>query len=101
MTGDAVVLVPLPDGRALALERDAYLEALERGQELLPTGNGSAAAGGDGVPEIRDAGGMEALTSVPASWWLEAARRGDVPSIQAGTYRRFRVDEALEALKRR
>ena len=92
------VLVPLPDGRTLALELEAYREALERGRELAPSESLA------GTPtcnnEILDAQGMQERTGIPSSWWLEAARRGDVPHIRAGKYVRFDVAAALAVLER-
>jgi hypothetical protein len=88
------VLVPFGD-RLLALSETALQEALAAGDAIM----GRAAA----VPEpaadlVLDAAGMEAQTGVPASWWAEAARRGDVPHIRAGKYVRFRLNESLNAL---
>jgi excisionase family DNA binding protein len=38
---------------------------------------------------LRDADYIAERLGVPASWVYEAARRGDLPSIQCGRYRRF------------
>ena len=91
------VLVPLPDGQTLALELEAYREAITRGQQLNPADHKAVTTVTD---EVLDANGMAQRTNVPASWWLEAARRGDVPSIKAGKYVRFNVATALAALER-
>jgi hypothetical protein len=93
-----VVFVTLADGRALALDLPAFQRALQQGHELAPARSGISSP----QPcEVTDAGGMEQRTGVPASWWLESARRGTVPSLQAGKYRRFVVAEAVEALRSR
>lgn len=92
------VLVPLPDGRTLALELAEFIEAIARGEQIAPAGQ---PAGIEPGIEVLDAAGMEARTNVPATWWLEAARRGDVPHIRAGKYVRFDVAAALAVLKRR
>lgn len=92
------VLVPLPDGRTLALELEAYCDALVRGQAMVPT---SSVSRPDTAAEVLDADGMAERTNVPASWWLEAARRGDVPSLKCGKYRRFVYAKAIEAIERR
>lgn len=92
------VIVPLANGRTLALDLEAFREALERGHELAPS---ESLAGTPTSDEVLDAQGMQERTGIPASWWLEAARRGDVPHIRAGKYRRFVVADALAALEKR
>lgn len=92
------VFVPLPDGRALAMDLEAYREALAQGRELAPKDPPSKT---EAVREVLDAKGMQDRTGVPMSWWLEAARRGDVPHIKAGKYVRFDFVAAIEALERR
>lgn len=91
------VIIPMPDGRALALELAAYQAALDRGREIV--GARSEAATAALADQILDAHGMEQLTGVPESWWLEAARGDRVPCIRAGKYVRFRVAAAIAALE--
>ena len=92
------VLVPLPDGRSLAMDIEVYREALARGQAMLPA---SVTSQSDTAVEVLDADGMAERTNVSASWWLEAARRGDVPHLKLGRYVRFDLAAALAALERR
>ncbi len=99
MSDEALVLVPLPDGRALALELDEYRRAIERGHELIPATGQAQESAEATADEVLDAHGMESRTGVPASWWLEAARRGDVAHLRAGKYVRFEVGKALEGLR--
>lgn len=80
----------------LALEDDEFETARQRGQVLMPTVTPSV----NGVLQIVDAAGAETATGVPASWWLEAARRGDVPHIRLGKYVRFDLAEAVDAAKK-
>ena len=94
----STVLVPLPDGRSLAMDIEVYREALARGQVMLPA---SVTSQSDTTVEVLDADGMAERTGVPASWWLEAARRGDVPCIRAGKYVRFAFAATIDALERR
>jgi hypothetical protein len=42
---------------------------------------------------------MEAETGIPASWFLEQARKGRIPHIRAGKYVRFKLGEVLDYLK--
>ena len=92
------VLVQLPDGGTLALDIEAYRAALTRGRELVPSTPLAHTAVSD---EVLDAAGMQERTNGPATWWLEAARRGDIPHIRAGKYVRFNVADAIAALTRR
>ncbi len=89
------VLIPFGDG-LLALTREQFEEARRRGRELRqPQANTPPAE----KAEILDAAGMEGRTRIPASWWLEQARRNAIPHLRAGKYVRFRLSETLEALR--
>lgn len=90
------VLIPF-GGEYLALSSEQLAEALKRGREIMPPATTTAAA--IAPAEILDAEGAEARTGIPASWWLEQARRDAIPHIRAGKYVRFELSEALEALR--
>ena len=88
------VLIPFAN-RVLALSDEALQEALTAGDAFM----GHAAPAPEPPADVvLDASGMADRTGIPASWWAEAARRGDVPHIRAGKYVRFRLTEALDAL---
>jgi hypothetical protein len=82
----------------LALTPEQFEEARRRGRELMPTASQPVATAER--DEILGADGMERCTGVPASWWLEQARRQAIPHLKAGKYVRFRFGEVLEALRR-
>jgi hypothetical protein len=85
-------------GQPLAFDEEVFEAARLRGLEMMPPASPGPGESGAG---ILDAGGMEAETGVPASWWLEAARQGTVPHLKLGKYIRFSLREALEAAKGR
>jgi len=89
-----MVLVPF-GGELLAFTRDQFEEARRRGQELSPAEVGQPTAQ---KTEILDAAEMEKRTSIPASWWLEQARKKAAPHIRAGKYVRFDLNKILDAL---
>ena len=90
------VLVPF-NGQLLALPEEQYREALARGVEFA--GTVQCAAAESGPVSILTAEGMESVTNIPAGWFLEHARQGDIPHIRAGKYVRFNLREVLEVLK--
>lgn len=91
----ADVLIPF-NGQWLALSPEAVHEGLQRGREVM--GDPQPENCQKGTPEcVYDAEGMEAATQIPATWFLEQARKGKVPHIRAGKYVRFRLNEVLEA----
>ncbi len=89
-------MIIIPVGGAFSALSSAQLEeALARGREILPTRPQHDAVEDD---RVLDADGMNEMTGVPASWFLEAARRGDIPCLPFGKYKRFRLREVLECL---
>ena len=90
------VLIPF-GSECLALSREQFEEARQRGREIIPPAPQSRVT--SAPSEILDADGMETRTGIPATWWLEQARQGTVSHIRAGKYVRFNFFEALEALR--
>ncbi len=90
------VLLPF-GGEFLALTHEQFEEARRRGRSLVPLA--AAPAYVPQVDQLLDSEGMQTATGVPASWFLEQARQGNIPHIRAGKYVRFRLNEVLEALK--
>jgi hypothetical protein len=84
-------------GEPLALTRDQLEEARCRARELLPATESSQAGPAE---RMVDAARLAELVGVPASWLEEQARRGRLPSLQLGKYRRFHVAEAIAALRK-
>jgi hypothetical protein len=64
----------------------------------MPT-TAAASPGAGAGPILLDAEGMERATSIPASWFLEQARQGNLPHVRAGKYVRFRLADVLAALE--
>lgn len=90
------MLIPF-GGAWLALTPEQFQTALARAAELVPAAK--AEQGAPVADEILDAEGMESRTSIPASWWLEQARKGTLPHIRAGKYVRFELGTVLAALE--
>lgn len=90
------ILIPF-GGEYLALTPDQLEAARQRGREIMRPAETHVPHPQD--DPIFDADGMEARTGIPASWWLEQARRGEVPHIRAGKYVRFRLNETLASLR--
>jgi excisionase family DNA binding protein len=83
------VLVPLPDGRWLALTPEVFREALEAGAVLgaPPATPGAATSHEEPLLEAEE---LAAILKLPVTWLEQAAREQRIPSIQAGRWRRFR-----------
>lgn len=91
-----LVLVPLPDGRWLALEPEVFGEALAQGARLVA------------APATREPASDEALVDsdtlsrslgVPVSWIDQKAREGVIPSFEFGRWRRFKRSEVEAAVR--
>lgn len=83
------VFVPLPDGRWLALAREAFDAALTEGAAEI--GAPAPAAAGTGDSEaLMDAEALAAALHLPQTWLEQAAREGRIPCVRAGRWVRFR-----------
>jgi excisionase family DNA binding protein len=92
------VLVPLPDGRWIALEPQTFDAALRAGAEVFAVRSSSVAAQDD--EPVLDAEQLAEALALPVTWVEQAAREGRIPSIRAGRWRRFKrssVEQALSA----
>ena len=94
-------LVPLGDGRWLALAPDAFRAALEAGAALVPST--LRLAGPELTQRLLSAEELERSTGVPASWFATQARERRIQFRKFGRYVRFSFEEimACDAFKRR
>lgn len=90
------IVVVLPDGRALALEADAYQAALVEGARLC-----AAPATSRDAPDepLLDAEQLAAVLAIPSSWLEQKAREGVIPSLEFGRWRRFKRSEVEAAVR--
>ncbi|MGH7068859.1 MAG: helix-turn-helix domain-containing protein [Acetobacteraceae bacterium] len=93
------VLIPLSDGRWLALAPEQLSQALEAGAAVMG-GPQSSTQAGEAEP-LMDAVQLAEALSLPTTWIEQAAREGRIPSVQAGRWRRFRRSAVEEALASR
>lgn len=91
------VILPLPDGRWLALCAEAFEEALRAGAHFAPPPPAAPAA----VRELLlDSTQLAAALGVPQTWVEQSARLGRIPSVRAGRYVRFSRRAVEAALAR-
>lgn len=86
-----LVLVALPSGEFLALSQDQFTEARALGQRVASPS--PVAADEPQEEPLLTAEQMEARTSIPATWFLEQARKDALPHVRLGKYVRFRFSE--------
>lgn len=87
------VLIPF-NGTLLALTSDQFIEAQHAAREICPV---TASVSTSTEPsELLTAEQLERLTSVPASWWEQAARERRVPHARIGRYVRFRFSDIAD-----
>ncbi len=92
------VVFALPDGRWLAMEREAFDSALAAGSEFAPP---SEVPNASNAPRLLTSEQLSEQLSIPATWLEEAARRDEVPCVRVGKYVRFDIDEVLSSLNPR
>ena len=88
------ILVAMPDGRWLALDRETFAAALAAGAEMMAASAPSPATS-TAAPLFVNAEEMARLTDTAPSWWEAAARDLDCPSVFIGRVRRFKVSDCL------
>jgi hypothetical protein len=94
------VVIPLPDGRWLALTPEAFRAALMEGSALCgASGVGVSAALND--EPLVDADQLAERFDIPATWIEQAAREHRIPSHNFGRWRRFKPSEVEIACKQR
>jgi hypothetical protein len=71
------------------MTREAFDAALVAGTELVPLRTDA----GKVAEELLSAEQLETRTSVPASWWEQAAREGRIPHRRIGRYVRFKFGD--------
>lgn len=87
------VLIPLSDGRWLALSPEVFAQALRDGEQAMPSTRPSATESRPAdARALLTSQQMEERTGVPASWWLKQARERRIPHQLFGKYPRFDLD---------
>jgi excisionase family DNA binding protein len=85
------ILVPLPDGRWLALAHEAFEAALLAGHQRVAVGGSSHVS--SACEPLLDADQAAAQLGVTARWLEDSARAGIVPHHKLGRFIRFRVSD--------
>jgi hypothetical protein len=101
VNGDRV-LIALPTGQWLALDRQTFDAALIAGAEyMVPTAPATDTAANTG--KLVTAETLSELTGVPATWFEAQARERRIPFRKLGRYVRFDFEELMscDAFKRR
>jgi hypothetical protein len=94
---DVLVLLPLGPGEFLALTPADLAQARDRAREVL----GPGPAGDRGTPAtthepLLTASEISTATGIPAPWYLESARRREIPHVRLGRYPRFQLSKVVE-----
>jgi len=100
---DTIVL-PIAGLGILVMDRAEFEAALSAGRSLVPTEAPKPRARvRRSDAQLLDAEQLEAVTAVPATWWMAAARARRIPFRKIGRRVRFVLEEiiACEELKRR
>jgi hypothetical protein len=101
-TVSPLLLVPLSSGEFLALSQDQFTEARELAQRMVTPSRPQADHQQAMLDEpLLTAEQMEQRTSIPATWFLEQARKEALPHVRAGKYVRFRFSQVRDACERK
>jgi Helix-turn-helix domain len=90
-------LIPLPGVGTLALEQETYCRALEEGAKFNHLPEPSA----DPNELFLDSKQLVDILQVPATWILQQAREGHIPSLPFGRRRRYRRSDVEAAISMR
>lgn len=93
------VLVPLPDGRWLALAPEVFAEALDHGSRLIAAPASSAVASNAQSEPLLGSDELAQVLGIPSSWIDQKAREGAIPSLEFGRWRRFKRSEVEAAVR--
>jgi hypothetical protein len=97
------IVLPLPDGRWLALNRDVFEAGIAAGAEFASPVPSRVASPAPSVAKLMSGEELEAATGIPASWFATQARERRIPFRKLGRYVRFDYAEisTCEAFQRR
>ena len=96
------VLIPLPDGRWLALTNEELCTALRRAEGMgFPPNAAPAAPLVAGDEPLCDSRAMGERLGVSAEWCEAAAARGEIPSVRVGRYLRFDPAQVMTVITNR
>jgi excisionase family DNA binding protein len=93
-------LVPLSDGRWLALDPDTFEAALAEGVAAVKSTASHDERKTRGVTPLYTADEIAALTKIDASWFLARARSNEIAHIRLGKYVRFDFAAVIAHLAR-
>jgi excisionase family DNA binding protein len=91
------IVVPLPDGRWLALSREVFAEALAVGAALMTPPAAATVPQAESEP-LLNAVELSRVLNLPRTCIYEKARAGAIPSVRVGKHLRFRRSHVLAAL---
>ncbi len=99
---EPLMLIPFGPGDYLALSPTELAHARDRAREILGAGwagDRAAAATTQSPDPLLTAEQISEATGVQAAWFLEQARRGEIPHVRLGKYRRFVLGEVVESAR--
>jgi hypothetical protein len=92
----SLVLFAVAPGDFIALSQDQLQQARALARHIVPPAGAAAPQLALQEP-LLSADQMEERTMIPASWFLEQARRDAIPHVRLGKYVRFRLSEVHAA----